>query len=87
MRTSIFQFQESYKTDSKSTKKATEQSWRVFTAYCNEKQIVIDAKSIEKKDLDNILKYFFMEARQPDGKAYTFYKQVYKVVNENFKIK
>ena len=29
--------------DSESRNKATEQSWRVFTAYCNEKQIKIDA--------------------------------------------
>ena len=57
--------------DSKSTNKATEQSWRVFLAYCSEKEIEIDAELVDKKHLDKILKSFYMEARQVNGKAYT----------------
>ena len=57
--------------DSERTIKATEQSWRIFTAYCDEKNIAIDATTIEKKQLDIILKIFYLEARQRDGKPYT----------------
>ena len=41
----------------------------MFLAYCSEKEIEIDAESVD--NLDKFLKSFYMEARQVNGKAYT----------------
>ena len=56
--------------DAKLTAKATEQSWRVFQSYCNEKGILFDEKNCTKSGLNDILKSFYAEVRKPDGKLY-----------------
>lgn len=56
--------------DSSRTRKATEQCWRTFEAYCGEKDISVKVESIEKKELNEILEKFYLEARQPNGNLY-----------------
>ena len=56
--------------DAKLTAKATEQSWRVFKSYCNEKCIIFDESTGTKSGLNAILKSFYAEVRKPDGKLY-----------------
>ena len=42
--------------DAQCTKKATEQSWRIFLAYCAEKNIEIEVATADKKELDIVFK-------------------------------
>ena len=58
--------------DAKNTHKATNFARSCFENYLSEKNIVIDAKTITKVELDNILMKFYVELRKQDG---TFYKK------------
>ena len=56
--------------DAARTRKAADQSWRVLLAYCEEKKITFDIKSISKSELNELLKRFYFEVRKPDGGEY-----------------
>ena len=56
--------------DAEQTRRATEQSWRICIAYCLEKGISISIESITKSELNDVLKYFYVETRKSDGTLY-----------------
>ena len=56
--------------DAKHTKKATEQSWRVLTSYCEEKSITLNIETVSKIGLNNLLKQFYIEARKSNGEFF-----------------
>ena len=55
--------------DSANTHRSTEMAYNVFKNYCEEKNIQIDTSN--KKELDNYLCKFYLEARKQNGDFYT----------------
>ena len=53
--------------DAARTRQATEKCWRVFLAYCREKNVTFKLKSISKSELHVLVNRFYLEARKPDG--------------------
>ena len=53
------------------TKHSTTLAWRVFEAYTQAKNINLDLLSIEKSELCEILRKFYVEIRKSDGTMYT----------------
>ena len=57
-------------TNSECTHKATSVSWNAFQSYLREKGIDVNPSTATKKELNNILKSFYVEVRKVDGSSY-----------------
>ena len=52
------------------TKRTTRFWLSVFKRYCDEKKIALDLSSCTSAELSNVLKFFYVEVRNSDGKTY-----------------
>ena len=56
--------------NSLNTHRGTTVAWNQFESYLREKNIIVDAKTILKDELNDILKKFYVEVRKVDGGYY-----------------
>ena len=59
------------KAQAKRTKKATEWRLKKFDKWCEKKAIKVDLKTIDKKELNKILRKFYAEVKTEKGQALT----------------
>ena len=59
------------KAQAKSTKKATEWGLKKFDKWCEKRAIKVDLKTIDKKELNKILRKFYAEVKTEKGQALT----------------
>ena len=59
------------KAQAKSTKKATEWGLKKFDKWCKKRAIKVDLKTIDKKELNKILRMFYAEVKTEKGQALT----------------